>query len=164
MKNNYGKQVLKGNITIEAAIIVPFILLVLTALLLASVLLHDVYVIKTDHTLGADRWVISGEKGDVSLQSATVIITPRVVASALEEKYIGANRFRSEVVGSGVIYLLDLVFDASDVRDYVVKAPKDFIRGIDFVDDASDMWVRTREVKEGYKAEVEAIEDLLRGK
>lgn len=163
MKNNHLNRTLKGNITIEASIVVPFMLVVLTSLLLTSIILHDVYVIKTFNTLKADAWVIAGEESNLDISEITVIIKPKTTYAQLDEKIASTDQYKSVVVGSGNISIFNVLFDAGDVRDYKVKNPKSFVRGIDFVDDATDMWVESRVIKESTKKKVEEIEDILKG-
>ena len=150
-----------GNITIEASVIVPFMLILLATLLMASLLLHDVYVLRTNNGLNADAFVIAGEDARSGQSGATFLIQP--VYSDEDAAGWFSRSHTSSVIGSGTIDFINYVFSADEIRHYSVKTPKSFIRGIDLVNDATDMWATTRETKDNYTKKLEDIENILRG-
>lgn len=155
------RQTMSGNITIEASVIVPTILIVLATMILASLLLHDVYVIRTNNTMNADARVIAGEHTRGNQGPATFIIKAKYKMT--NDKKITGHSVVTEVVGGQTIQPFGLSFAADESREYGVKSPKKMIRMVDFVDDATDMWTGTREIKDQVDQEIESIEVLLTG-
>ncbi len=156
------KKAMSGNITIEASIIVPTMLIILATIILASLLLHDVYVIKTNNSMKADARVISGEDNKAEQGVATFIIKPTYDSSA--KKGLFGGSFKATVVGGQTLQPFGLSFNSDEVRDYTVKSPKKLIRTIDFVDDATDMWTGSRGLKDKAYDQLESIEKILTGK
>lgn len=151
----------KGNITIEAAVVVPVMLMILMTLLMSALVLHDIYVLRTANVLEADAWVIAGEAAGTSVMDQTFIIEAEVASERVPGMF--RDRFsRSVAGGAGLIYF-DMFLEADETREVSVRKPKTYVRTVDFFDDGSDMWQVTAEMKSEIEKKVEAIEDVLVG-
>lgn len=155
------RPVLRGNITLEAAIIVPFMLVILMVMLLGALLIHDVLVLRTDNGLQADAYAIAGEDTR-SGQSAKTFILKARRRTEIKEGWL-KDSYTSALYGSEAIPVFDMAFEADDIRDYEVKDPKGFVRLMDFVDDATDLWQHSRDLKESIKEQVTSMKDLFYG-
>lgn len=90
------------------------------------------------------------------------VINRVALVDGLEDRGWVNDHYIAKVEGEGTIDVINMIFDASDTRDYVVRNPKVFVRGVDFVDDATDMWTTSSGLKESYETEVDQLVELLK--
>lgn len=157
-----GGLLMRGSISVEASIIVPFMLIILYAMLIGSLLIHDVLVLRANNAVQADAYVIAGQDTRAGQSVSTFII------KAHREESVSSGFFKdayaTSVSGSGAIPIVGLSMTADDARDYGVKNPKGFVRTIDFVDDATDVWTYSREIKEKIGQQLTDFKEIIEGK
>ncbi len=154
-----NRVVLKGNLTIEASIIMPVILIVLCILIMCTLGVHDLYVMKSYNRLQTDAYVITGQEDGTGYAISTFM---GVLNQSTEYK---DGLFENSAV-SNVTSRVDLLFwdysiDLDESISGSTMKPKAYIRGIDLVDDASDLWSVTREVKDKIREDIEGIETIV---
>lgn len=166
MASRYGASkpdehwpVLRGNITLEAAIIVPFMLVVLMAMLLGALLIHDVLVLRSDNGLQGDAYAIAGQDTRSGQSAKTFILKARAKAR-VREGWL-KDSYTSALHGSETMPVFDMAFEVDDIRDYEVKDPKGFVRLMDFVDDATDLWQHSRNLKQSIEEQVTSMKDIF---
>jgi len=153
---------MRGSISVEASIIVPFMLIVLFAMVIGSLLIHDVFVLRADNAVQADAYVIAGQDTREGESVLTFIIKAHREGSTTSGFFKDA--YGTSISGSGAIPIIGLTMTADEERDYMVKAPKAFIRTIDFVDDATEVWTYSRDIKEKVGEHLTDFKEIIEGK
>ncbi|MDF1618373.1 TadE family protein [Petrocella sp. FN5] len=149
----------RGSITIEACIIVPIMLLVLAVMVMTSLYLHDIIVLKSVNTLRGDHQVITGEHYEEK-EDWIVFALKSNHKSQLTSK-IGHDIYVSRLQGRGETSLPGFAYSIEDERNFKVLRPKDYVRMLDFMDDATDKIGYTKAIKEKIDHEVTSFFDLL---
>ena len=147
-----------GGITVETAIVVPFVILVLGALLWGSLLYHDLLLADTLAAHQASSMVI-GQGDEVDLAMGSLVVSPSGDYGLNEGWW--QDSVNSTVSGSGTTFILG--FELGLDKNYNLEAinPKTMIRAVDVADDLTDQIKVLGDMKSQWNDKVHEIEDLL---
>ncbi len=150
---------MKGNLTIEASIIIPFIMIIFAFIIIASVLIYDLLTQWTYQSLIVDSYVIAGQD-TLSMGGFEPIIMKEEGNELVSESF-----FKIDISSISDLYyntkLFETELDSKLIIDDHYLKPKQLIRMVDFLDDASDMYTYTKEAKASYEETLENIKNQL---
>lgn len=150
---------MKGNLTIEASIIIPFIMIIFAFIIIASVLIYDLLTQWTYQSLIVDSYMIAGQD-TLSMGGFEPIIMKEEGNELVCESF-----FKIDISSISDLYyntkLFETELDSKVIIDDHYLKPKQLIRMVDFLDDASDMYTYTKEAKASYEETLENIKNQL---
>lgn len=149
----------KGSITIEACIVVPIILLILAVMVMTSLYLHDIIVLRSVNTLRGDHQVITGEAYEEN--KGWILFAIKGNHKSRRTSKLWHDIYVNRIYDKGKTSLLGFNYNLDDERSFKVLRPKDHVRMLDFMDDASDKIGYTRAIKDQVDQQVSIFHDTI---
>lgn len=143
----------KGSITIEAAIIMPMVLMVVLTMLMAAVSFHDLLVADVSARHITDSLVL-GEMVEVK-NFGTVMMVPEV-SHEIQNGFLFQQGRLTFVMGIKKS-LMARLFGVEWDQKSKVRSPKGYLRLVDFADDATDSFAQTRTLKNQWNSHLEGL-------